>query len=93
MKTLLIDDVRNIEADKVARTFAEGIEALENGPWDVLYLDHDLGEKDGNDGTGIMNWLEEFPEYKPGRIEIVSSNPVGRERMQKIINKIYSEEK
>jgi hypothetical protein len=89
----LIDDMRNIEADRVARTQADGIKALETeGPWDVLYLDHDLGfTDDGAEMTGynVMCWLEVNPQFKPGRIEIVSSNPVGRRRMQTVIDKLY----
>ena len=47
MSTLLIDDQRNLPADRVARTYQEGIDALAEGHWDVLYLDHDLGDFSG----------------------------------------------
>lgn len=40
--TLLIDDQRNLPADRVARTFKEGIDALAEQHWNLLYLDHDL---------------------------------------------------
>ena len=90
MRTLLIDDIRNLKADKIARTFEEGINALlYEGHWDLLLLDHDLGQKDGLDGTGIMNWIEQNLEYKPSKIQLVTSNPVGRQRMQVIIDRIY----
>lgn len=93
MRTLLIDDMRNLTADRTARTFDDGIAALTNeGPWDVLLLDHDLGDfVIGTERTGehIMKFLEENPQYLPGSIRIVSSNPVGRQRMQVIINKLY----
>lgn len=90
MRTLLIDDLRDIKADRVARTFDDGIKALlEGGPWDILYLDHDLGEMDGKDGTGIINWIEEHAEFRPGKIELVTANPVGRERMKRVIERIY----
>jgi response regulator of citrate/malate metabolism len=89
MKTLLIDDIRNLKADRVARNYEEGIKALKEEKWDLLLLDHDLGQEDGKDGTGIMNWLEENQEYLPGKIELVTSNPVGRDRMNTIIKKIY----
>jgi hypothetical protein len=91
MKTLLIDDMRDIKADVVARTFDEGIEALKNqGPFDLLYLDHDYGDPDPHKtGEGIMKFLEENSELLPVEIMIVSSNPVGRQRMQVIIDKLY----
>ena len=87
---LLIDDLRNFpEVTQVARTYEDGIKALKSQNWDVLYLDHDLGQADGLDGTGVMNFLEENPHYLPKKIIIVSSNPVGRQRMQIIIEKLY----
>ena len=85
---LLIDDMRNIRADRVARTFEAGIKALEEEIWDVLWLDHDLGQEDGKDGTGIMNWLEAHPDRLPKRIVCVSSNPVGRDRITKISRRL-----
>jgi CheY-like chemotaxis protein len=92
MKTLLIDDVRNLKADRVARTFEDGLQALEHeGPWDLLLLDHDLGQEDGKDGTGIMNWLEQNTQFIPKEIKIVSSNPVGKARMELIIRRIKNE--
>lgn len=108
MRTLLIDDMRNIAGDRVARTFDDGIAALTNeGPWDILYLDHDLGEVDGHgseiprevdgelympNGYGIMCFLEANQQYLPKKIQIVSSNPVGRAKMQVVINKLYGSE-
>ena len=93
---LLIDDIRTLNCDKIARTYEEGIAALQEEKWDVLWLDHDLGfmhyGKDYSDektGYDIMCWLEEHPEHLPGRIEIVSSNPVGRERIQRVKDKLY----
>lgn len=105
MKTLLIDDLREIKASIVARTFEQGINALKNdGPFDVLYLDHDLGEIDGHgsevprsvdgelympNGYGIMCFLEANPYLLPKDIVIVSSNPVGRQRMKVIIDRLF----
>lgn len=92
MRILLIDDLRDLKATRVARTFEDGIKALkEEGPWDALWLDHDLGQPDGQDGTGVMNWLDENRQFMPGCIECVSSNPVGRDRIQKVALKIYGE--
>lgn len=107
-KTLLIDDLRNIDACLTARTFEAGIKALETeSPFDILYLDHDLGhvneegkeywisingENYPQNGYGIMCFLEHNPEYLPKKIIIVSSNPVGRKNMQVVIDKLYKKE-
>jgi hypothetical protein len=92
MKTLLIDDMRDIKASKVARNYTDGLTALTSEKWDVLYLDHDLASYvDGAEKTGydILVFLEEHPEHLPGKIELVTSNPVGRQKMQVVINKLY----
>jgi hypothetical protein len=86
--------MRNIEADRVARTFDDGINALTNeGPWGVLFLDHDLGDPDPKKtGMGIMNFLEVNLRLLPTKIVLVTSNPVGRQQMQVVINKLYNKE-
>ena len=94
MRILLIDDIRNIEASVIARSFEEGIRQLKiNGPWDVLLLDHDLGsfDENGREYTGydIMCWLEENTEFLPGSIDCVSANPIGRRRIEVVRNKLY----
>jgi hypothetical protein len=92
MRTLLIDDLRDIDADVVARTFKAGIEALKSQRFDVLYLDHDLGDEGVPEKTGydVINFLEANPEYLPGKIVLVTSNPVGRQKMQVVIDKLYN---
>jgi hypothetical protein len=89
MRTLLIDDFRPIEADVVAKTYDEGIAALVQGPWDLLLLDHDLGEDPPKDGYGIMKWLEINQQYLPRMIQLVTSNPVGRKNMERVLQKFY----
>ena len=90
MKSLLIDDLRTFEVDTIARTFDEGIEQLQNNKWDRLYLDHDLGDEDEyKTGYGIMCWLEGHTECLPKEIEFVTSNPIGRMRMNIVRNKLY----
>ena len=93
MRVLLIDDVRNLEADVIARNYSEGIRQLElNGPWDLLLLDHDLASFiDGDEKTGyhVMCWLEEYTQYLPKKIECVSANPVGRAKIESVINILY----
>lgn len=94
MRVLLIDDKRDLKANRVARNYDQGIAALTQEKWDVLLLDHDLGDfSHGKEKTGydIILFLEENPQYLPGKIEIVSSNPVGRKNMQVVIDKLYGE--
>lgn len=99
---LLIDDLRdvdfvnktwNVQVNKIARTFADGIKALKENNVEILLLDHDLAcyDDEGNELTGykVMLFLEEHPEYLPNRIVLVTSNPVGRAKMQMVIDKIY----
>lgn len=98
MKTLLIDDLpetKAVKADVIARTFDEGIEALKTkGPFEVLYLDHDLGEEDPHKtGYGIMCFLEANLKYLPGSIVCVSRNPSGRQNIELVANKLYGERK
>lgn len=90
MRYLLIDDMRKMNVDRTARSYEDGICALlQEGPWDVLYLDHDLGDEDPKKtGYGIMCWLETYPEYLPKKIVFVTSNPVGRVNMQRVKDKL-----
>jgi hypothetical protein len=90
MRTLLIDDIRNLEADVIARNYNEGIKQLKhNGSWDLLLLDHDLAsfDENGKEYTGydIMCWLEANIRYLPKEIRCVSDNPVGRDRINKVV--------
>ena len=94
MATLLIDDQRNLPADRVARTYQEGIDALAEQHWDLVYLDHDLGDYSGAGGremTGydIACWLERNPQHLPNRIEIVTNNPAGRRNIELALQRLY----
>jgi len=93
-RLLLIDhDERQFLVDRIDRTFELGISSLKNdGPWDELYLDYDLGDiNPKHTGEGIMKFLEEFPEYKPGKIIFTTSNAVELKIMEFIRKKIYNE--
>lgn len=64
----------------------ECIDLLDTQKWDVLFLDHDLGNRvfcpsDENSGYAVACWLEEFPSRKPKVIVIHSANPVGARKM------------
>jgi hypothetical protein len=89
--TLLIDDFRELNCDKTCRTVADGIKALQEQIWDELYLDHDLGIYASDERTGydVLCWLEANPQFLPKKIILVTSNPVGRQRMQQALDKLY----
>lgn len=90
MRTLLIDDLRSLTADKTARTYDEGIVALQEEVWDLLLLDHDLGEpEDKKTGYGIVSWLEANPQHLPKMVQVVSSNPVGRANIERVLQRFY----
>jgi hypothetical protein len=106
MRYLLIDDIRTFGSNDIpkpndfeewehAGNFDAGIFALKfEGPFDVLYLDHDLVEVDPlKTGYGIMCFLEANPVFLPKRIVLVTSNPVGRKNMQVVIDRLYGENK
>ena len=99
MRILLIDDTRdetNVKrrVDLIARNYWSGILALEKlGPWDLVFLDHDLNTfyPDGKELTGydIVKFLEQNPHLLPADVQLVSSNPPGRARMGQVLSKLY----
>ena len=56
---------------------------------DLLDLDHDLGDyaKDGGDGIKLVDWLAETKKFYP--IKLHTMNPVGRENMQREIDRYW----
>ena len=92
MKILAIDDVRDFpQAWITARTYKMGLRCLRDmGPWDELRLDHDLGavhmsyNDTGKEMTGydICLFLEENLDHRPRVIVLVTSNPVGKKKME-----------
>lgn len=94
MKILLIDDRRFLEGARIARNFADGIAALQEEKFDILYLDHDLGDFSGPEGrelTGytVACWLEANPEHLPDKLLLVSDNTVGQGRIRLALEKYY----
>jgi hypothetical protein len=82
-RVLLIDDQRILNAHETARTYADGIKAIDKGGWDVLLLDHDLGDSDPtHTGYGIIQHMEENPELRVPEIRLVTANPVGKANME-----------
>jgi hypothetical protein len=93
MATLLVDDEKTFDVDKIARTFDEGILALQSTTWDILFLDHDLGDPDPNKtGYGICCWLERHPEHRPQKVVLVTNNGAGRDYMVLALRKMYPED-
>lgn len=76
---LLIDDLREIDADVIARTGEEGLAALRTQPVTHLYMDHDLGQEHTDGYRVIAQALEEG--ICPPNVMMVTSNPVGRQNM------------
>lgn len=81
---VLIDDVRDLNCDIIARDGQAGIKVLEafKDEIEVLILDHDLG--DSIDGTYICNYMLDHKIFPP-RIQLVTMNPVGRANMETIL--------
>ena len=64
----------------------DAIHLLKNMPWDVLFLDHDLGGQvyqESGPGTGyeVAEFLEQNPDLMPPNIIIHSLNFPGAEKM------------
>lgn len=57
---------------------------------DVIDCDHDLGDyaEDGGDGIKLIDWLAERKTYYP--IVLHTMNPVGRENMQREIERYWN---
>jgi hypothetical protein len=100
IRRLGIDDCRELlNCDVVARTYEEGVRALMAlGHFDELYLDHDLCsvktcENNGREMTGydVVVFLEWNPEYRPGKVILVTQNPVGRQKMVEALKRMYGE--
>jgi hypothetical protein len=82
-RVLLIDDKRILNAHKTARTYEDGIKAIDEGGWDVLLLDHDLGDTNPqHTGYGIVQHMEENPELRVPEVRLVTANPVGKANME-----------
>lgn len=60
---------------------------------DEINCDHDLGDyaSDGGDGIKLIDWLAERETYYPVRLHTM--NPVGRENMQREIDRYWNKTK
>jgi hypothetical protein len=96
MKILILEDAEErvrqfkqkfIEHDvKVSDKPKEIIQLLQDDSWDVLFLDHDLGDKiyvPSGEGTGfeVADWLAHNPDRIPSLVILHSLNYHGRQAM------------
>jgi hypothetical protein len=83
MRVFCLDDTRKCPKDWIhAKGFkaAKDIILDQEDPFDVWYLDHDLGGK--KSGYDFLVWAKELrPECLPKEIKVHSSNPVGAQQM------------
>lgn len=84
-----------------ARTAKEAIEFLQTGKVTQASLDHDLAPEhypwsgvplEQCQGTGydVVCWMEENSMWPKDGVVCHSQNPVGRARMEAVINKYYA---
>jgi hypothetical protein len=94
---VFLDDVRPAPEGWVrARTPEEVIELLRSGRVEALSLDFDLGfrgQKERRTGEVVLQWIEERvvrgdADFDLPEITIHSSNPVGRERLERALDAI-----
>ena len=94
---LWLDDIRPAPAGyclcrSVNETKRLILECEQNGTEiKLIDCDHDLGDyaADGGDGISLIDWLAERGTHYP--IEIHTMNPVGRENMQREIDRYWNE--
>ena len=105
MRALVVDDQRIFAEypDYVwthATTSQEGIEYLVvSGPWDEVWLDHDLGMESEGSGYDLVQELVmafENGDLRPtdvlapdGRVLVHSMNPAGAERMVQALTRYF----
>lgn len=67
----------------VARTYDDALRMLRRFDYDVLYLDHDLGDARGRTGYDLLLRTDHDGRV-PSRVECISWNPVGRKRIEQL---------
>jgi len=92
-RCLWLDDLRPAPEGWVwVKTAHEAIEQLAREAFDVVSLDHDLGDDEGlGTGLDVLRWIEEqvfLHGYRAPELRVHSMNPVGREKMWAAIEAI-----
>lgn len=98
---VLIDDIRDLDADLICRNYKTALLVLEMFAFDIrhLILDNDLGSPDPNDdGYKLACWLEERHadlgnSVLPEVVEIVTGNPAASAKMEQLFSKLYPHRK
>ena len=67
----------------------DAIDALKTGNILCADLDHDLGDEDVFTGYNLVLWMEENNIWPINGVFVHSWNPVGKKRMEVVINKHY----
>ena len=99
---LWLDDVRNPATHGAigfvwVKTAEEAIDMLKSGAVQFASLDHDLAEehypwnceditKCAGTGYVVVCWMERNDVWPPNGVRVHSMNPVGRQRMEAVIN-------
>ena len=91
---LFVDDIRipetyGLNGWTLAKTSKDAIEILKSENVVEVSLDHDLGDEDT--GYRVILWMEENGIWPRDGIYCHSANPVGRQRIQTVIDKMESE--
>lgn len=89
MIRLWLDDVRPAPTGWThVKSVNQALRVLANGPVVEVSLDHDLGDyaHDGGDGYRVVDWMAENGIWPRDGVRVHSANPVGRERIQGVID-------
>jgi CheY-like chemotaxis protein len=98
---VLDDDIKRLKQFKenlighvveCVMTAPETIQKLQERTWQILFLDHDLGDKvmvPSGPGTGyeVAEWLERNPDRQPEMIFVHSFNTVGAANIKRALPK------
>ena len=91
---IYLDDVRVAPKGYVlAKSVNQAIRLIEQyektEKIEIIDLDHDLGDyaKDGGDSIKLLDYLVENQKFYP--VKLHTMNPVGRDNMQRLINRYW----
>ncbi len=101
---LYVDDIREPpEGWTIARAVTEAKLLISTGRVRNLSLDHDMGVCEAckplgplnwcphvEDGTELINWMEETDNWPDEKPSVHSQNPVARQRMEAAIERHYA---
>jgi len=97
---ILEDDPKRIESFQknmighevfVSGNVQAAIEILDEGDWDMCFLDHDLDGRiyvdsnEPNTGYQLVKWIVKQPKFENTHIVIHSFNEIGRENMRNLL--------